>query len=107
MITSNLRTGPRLLSAFALILFIMACITSVALWRLHAANETTEYLVNDKLAKQQLASDWLGVTRLNGVRTLSIAKSDSLEGGEFFQAQLSEGDKLADAVKGKLAAKAH
>jgi methyl-accepting chemotaxis protein len=105
MISLHLKTGPRVLSSFALVLFIMACITGVALWRLHAANQATEYLVNDKLAKQQLASDWLGAAKLNGVRALSIAKSDSLEVGEFFQAQLLEGDKLADAIEGKLLGK--
>jgi methyl-accepting chemotaxis protein len=107
MTTLHLKTGPRVLSSFGLILFIMACITGVALWRLHSAYLTTEYLVNDKLAKQQLASDWLGMAKLNGVRALSIAKSDSLEVADFFQSQLAEGDKSADAIEKKLQAKSN
>ncbi|MYM30661.1 HAMP domain-containing protein [Duganella sp. CY15W] len=103
----NLKTGPRVLSAFAIVLFVMACITGVALWRLDAANDTTEYLVNDKLAKQLLASDWLGAAKINGVRALSIAKSDSLEVGEFFQAQLAEGDKQVLAAGSQLSKQAH
>lgn len=103
----NLKTGPRVLSSFAIVLFVMACITAVALWRLHAANETTEFLVNDKLAKQQLAADWLGGAKLNGVRALSIAKSDSLEVGEFFQAQLVEGDKLIATTEKQLLGLSH
>lgn len=103
----NLKTGPRVLSSFAIVLFVMACITAVALWRLHAANETTEFLVNDKLAKQQLAADWLGAAKLNGVRALSIAKSDSLEVGEFFQAQLVEGDKLIASTEKQLLGLSH
>ena len=102
MTISNLKTGPRVLSSFVIVLFIMACITGVALWRLHAAHVTTEFLVNDKLAKQQLTSDWLAMAELNGVRALSIAKSDSLEVGEYFQAQLTSGDKLVGATKKQL-----
>jgi len=107
MITFQLKTGPRVLSSFAIVLLVMACITGVALWRLHAANETAEYLVNDRLAKQQLVSDWLGLARLNGVRALSVAKSDSLEVSEFFLLQLMEGDKFLAAVEGKLVEKMH
>lgn len=103
----NLKTGPRVLSAFAIVLFVMACITGVALWRLDAANDTTEYLVTDKLAKQLLTSDWLGAAKINGVRALSIAKSDSLEVGEFFQAQLVEGDKLILAAETQLSKMEH
>ncbi|MES2258198.1 MAG: methyl-accepting chemotaxis protein [Pseudomonadota bacterium] len=103
----QMKTGPRVLFAFAIVLLIMAGITAIALWRLHAANETTEYLVNDKLAKQQLASELLGVARLNGIRTLSIAKSDSLEVAEFFQGQLVQGDKLAGTFSTRLRAGQH
>jgi methyl-accepting chemotaxis protein len=101
----HLKTGPKVLSSFALVLFIMACITSVALWRLHSAYLMTDFLVNDKLAKQQLASEWLAAAKLNGVRALSIAKSDSLEVADYFQSQLVEGDKVADAIEKKLLAK--
>ncbi|WP_395398996.1 MCP four helix bundle domain-containing protein [Pseudoduganella sp. UC29_106] len=83
----------------------MACITGVALWRLHSAYLMTDFLVSDKLAKQQLASDWLGAAKLNGVRAISIAKSDSLEVADFFQSQLAEGDKVADAIEKKLLTK--
>ncbi|MYN24844.1 methyl-accepting chemotaxis protein [Duganella levis] len=107
MLSLPLKTGPRVLSSFAIVLLVMVCITAVALWRLHAANETTEFLVNDKLAKQQLSADWLGAAKLNGVRALSIAKSDSLEVGEFFQAQLIEGDKLIATTESQLVSLAH
>jgi len=88
-------------------LFVMACITAIALWRLQAANETTEYLVKDKLAKQQLTSDLLAAAKLNGIRTLSIAKSDSLEVAEYFQTRLAEGDKVVLALEARLAALRH
>ena len=79
-------------------------ITGIALWRLHGANRTTEYLVKDKLAKQLLASELLGTVKSNGNSALSIAKSDSLETGEYFQAQLKEGDARVVALMRKLGA---
>jgi methyl-accepting chemotaxis protein len=100
----QLKTGPRVLLSFALVLFLLACITAIALWRLHSANDNTEYLVKDKLAKQQLASELLGTARLNGNSALSIVKSDSLETAEYFQAQLTVGTQSVDALIGKFAA---
>jgi len=100
----HLKTGPRVLVSFALVLFVMACINGTALWRLHAANVNTEYLVKDKLAKQQLASELLGIAKLNGNSAVSIAKSDSLETAEYFQDQLMAGDKVANQLTSKLAA---
>jgi methyl-accepting chemotaxis protein len=98
----NLKTGPRVLLSFALILFVMACVTGIALWRLHAANVNTEYLVKDKLAKQQLTSELLGAAKLNGNSELSIAKSDSLETAEYFQAEVNAGDKQAETLLARL-----
>ena len=100
----QLKTGPRVLISFAMVLFVMACITGIALWRLHAANDNTDYLVKDKLAKQQLASELLGTAKLNGNSAMSIAKSDSLETGEYFQAQLTLGDKAVERLLAQLAA---
>ena len=98
----QLKTGPRVLISFAMVLFVMACITGIALWRLHAANDNTDYLVKDKLAKQQLASELLGTAKLNGNNAMSIAKSDSLETGEYFQAQLTLGDKAVERLMAQM-----
>src|SRR5471032_3246201 len=98
----NLKTGPRVLLSFALMLFVMACVTGTSLWRLHDANDNTDYLVKDKFAKQQLTSDLLGTAKLNGANALSIAKSDSLEAAEYFQTQLADGDKLVAALDARL-----
>jgi len=99
----HFKTGPRVLLSFALVLFVMACINGTALRSLHAAHENTEFLVKDKLAKQQLASDLLGTAKLNGNSALSIAKSDSLETGEYFQSQLAAGDQAVAVLMAKLA----
>ena len=100
----HLNTGLRVLASFALLLFLMACMSGVALWRLQSANDTTSNLVHEKLARQQLTSELLGVTELNGLRAISIGRSDSLEVSDIFQAQLIAGDKLASGMERTLAA---
>ena len=99
----KLHTGTKILGAFAIVSLVLLVIVSNALWRMHAADVLTADLVNDKLAKQQLASDLLGLERLNGSRTLSIARSDSLELADYFLAQLAEGRRLAQAIEAKWA----
>jgi hypothetical protein len=59
---------------------------------------------HEKLARQQLTSELLGVTELNGLRAMSIGRSDSLEVSDIFQAQLNAGEKVAAEMERKLAA---
>lgn len=98
----HLKIGSRVLLSFSTVLCVMVCITSLALWRLHSANESTAYLVNDKLAKQQLTSELLGSAKLNANSALSIAKSDSIETGDYFQSQLAKGGKISKELVAKL-----
>ncbi len=100
----QLNTGMRVVASFAVLLFAMACMSAVSLWRLQSANDTASNLVDEKLAKQQLTSELLGVAELNGLRAISIARSDSLEVADIFQAQLVAGDKVAAAMDRQLAA---
>jgi methyl-accepting chemotaxis protein len=97
-------TGMRVMASFALLLCVMACMSAVSLWRLQSANDTASSLVNEKLARQQLTSELLGVTELNGLRAITIGRSDSLEVADIFQAQLNTGEKLAAAMEARLAA---
>jgi methyl-accepting chemotaxis protein len=100
----QLNTGMRVVASFAVLLLVMACMSVVSLWRLQSANDTASNLVHEKLARQQLTSELLGMTELNGLRALSIARSDSVEVADIFQAQLTAGDKLAADTERKLAA---
>ena len=50
------------------------------------------------------SSELLGVARLNGMRAVAIARSDSLEAGDYFQAQLAQGDQDAAALEARLQA---
>jgi methyl-accepting chemotaxis protein len=100
----HLNTGMRVMASFAILLLAMACMSGVSLWRLQSANDTASSLVDEKLAKQQLTSELLGVVELNGLRAISIARSDSLEVGDIFQAQLLAGERLAAAMDRRLTA---
>ena len=101
---SQLQTGTKILGAFAVVSVAIVIISIVALWRLQAANAIANDLVNDKLARQQLTAELLGMTRLNGMRAVAIARSDSLEAADYFQAQLGQGEKSVAALEAKLAA---
>ncbi|WLI90556.1 methyl-accepting chemotaxis protein [Massilia sp. R2A-15] len=103
----SLHTGARIVLSFALVLVIMATMSAVAVWRLQAADQATSGLVNDTLAKRQLAAELLAMARLNGVRAAAIARSDSMEVGDYFGAQLGEGDKQQAALEARLAALTH
>ncbi|MYM67192.1 HAMP domain-containing protein [Pseudoduganella sp. FT55W] len=100
----QLNTGMRVVASFAVLLLVMACMSGVSLWRLQSANDTAANLVHEKLARQQLTSELLGVTELNGLRAMSIGRSDSLEVSDIFQAQLTAGEKVAAEMERKLAA---
>jgi methyl-accepting chemotaxis protein len=100
----QLRIAPRLFVSFLIILLVMMLISGISLWRLQAGNAMADTLVNDKLAKQQLVADWAGTAEMNGARAVAIAKSDSLETGEYFQKQLAEGDKIAVELQQKMQA---
>ncbi|MES2756651.1 MAG: methyl-accepting chemotaxis protein [Pseudomonadota bacterium] len=100
---AHLNIGARLKLSFTVVLLIMATMSIVALWRLQAADASTSELVNERLAKQQLTSAVLGLARLNGVRTAAIARSDSLEVSDYFQAQLNAGEAAQAAEELKLA----
>jgi methyl-accepting chemotaxis protein len=101
---TKFNTGARVMLSFAVVLLIMATMTAVALWRLQAADDTTSSLVREKLARRQLTSEVLALSRLNGTRVAAIARSDSLEVTDYFQAQLAGGEKAQLALEAQLAA---
>ncbi|MGJ9420305.1 methyl-accepting chemotaxis protein [Massilia sp. CMS3.1] len=98
MSLAKLQTGSRILGSFCIVSLLIVLITAVALWRMQAADAITHDLVQDKLAKQQLASDLLGVARLNGLRIMSVARSDSLELADLYKEQLQAGEKRANDI---------
>lgn len=104
---ARLTTGVRVFASFAVVLVIMAGMTAIALWRQQGAEQAMSRLVNDSLAKQLLISKQLGAIRLNGARAISIARSDSMELGDYFKAQLGDGERVQSAIAAALAALPH
>jgi len=104
MSLAKLQTGTRILGSFFLISLLIFVITAVALWRMNAVDALTRDLVNDKLARQQLSSDLLGVARLNGLRIMSVARSDSLELADLYKDQLRGGEQQAAKIEAALRA---
>ncbi|WP_426191070.1 methyl-accepting chemotaxis protein [Massilia sp. DWR3-1-1] len=99
----QIKVGARIVASFALLLAIMAGMTAVAVWRLQAADAATASLVRDTLARRQLAADILASARLNGLRVAAVARSDSLEVGDYFMNDLAAGERDQAALQGRLA----
>jgi methyl-accepting chemotaxis protein len=87
------RISTRLTLSFAVILAFMAFSTALSLWRLNSVDRMAKVLVDDELSKQRLAAEWQSAVNLNATRAIAIAKSDSLELGDYFEKYLAEGDK--------------
>jgi methyl-accepting chemotaxis protein len=100
----RMMTGTRVFSSFALVLVIMIAMTAISLWRQQGAERAMTRLVDQSLAKQLLLSNQLGAIRLNGVRAMSIARSDSVELGDYFKQQLGEGERRQAEIGAALAA---
>jgi methyl-accepting chemotaxis protein len=90
-----LTTGSRILAAFGIVILVMAVNSGVAGWRLRAADALATDLVADKLVRQQLAASLIGEARLHALSMVAIARSDSLEVADYFQARMAQGDKQA------------
>jgi methyl-accepting chemotaxis protein len=103
----RITTALRVASSFAVVLAIMAGMTAIALWRQHGAEQAMARLVDDSLAKQLLISEQLGAIRLNGTRAISIARSDSMELGDYFKAQLVDGERTQAQAEAALARLPH
>jgi methyl-accepting chemotaxis protein len=99
---SSIQTGTKIFGAFAAVSAAIVVICAVALWRMGAADALTHELVEKGLARQQLTSELLGMARLNGTHAVAIARSDSLEAADYFQARLSQGDKEEGALQTRL-----
>ncbi|PWF47831.1 methyl-accepting chemotaxis protein [Massilia glaciei] len=103
----RITTGVRVFASFSVVLLIMVAMTTIALWRQHSAEGAMSVLVNDSLAKQLLISEQLGAARLNGVYAVAIARSDSVELGDYLKARLAEGESAQARIEAALARMPH
>lgn len=98
----NLRVGPRVIASFIAVLAVMVIIIVAALWQLRTVHEMARYVVTDKMSKQEIASDLFNAINLNSAYALSIAKSDSLEVADYFEAERGKGEQLINELRGRL-----
>jgi methyl-accepting chemotaxis protein len=101
---AHFKTATRILASFAILLSIIVLIACVSAWRMRTAELITSDLVDDKLAKERLTSNLIGIARLNGLRALSVARSDSIELSDLYQEQLKQGEKEAAALGAQMSA---
>ncbi|WP_194724692.1 methyl-accepting chemotaxis protein [Noviherbaspirillum malthae] len=94
MFSWRTHVGTRLLFAFAIILTFLTFTTGLSVWRLFSVNSMAKILVNDKLANQRVVAEWDAAVSLNATRVIAIAKSDSLELGDYFDQQLKAGERV-------------
>ncbi len=99
-----LRVGPRVIVSFSVVLAIMGVIVAAALWQLTSVHGMATQLVQEKMVKQQLASDLLNAINLHSAHSLSMVKSDSLEVMDFFNAQLVQDEAAIASLKERLLA---
>ncbi|GAB3409569.1 methyl-accepting chemotaxis protein [Massilia agilis] len=100
----KVQAGTIIVGAFAILLAVITVISSVSIWRMYTADAIASDLVRDKLAKEQLTSEMLSVAQLNKLLAVSIARSDSLELGDYYQAELARGEKRAAEIEKAVAA---
>lgn len=100
----KVQAGTIIVGAFAILLAVITVISSVSIWRMYTADAIASDLVRDKLAKEQLTSEMLSVAQLNKLLAVSIARSDSLELGDYYQAELARGEKRAAEIENAVAA---
>jgi methyl-accepting chemotaxis protein len=91
----SLTTRSRIHCAFGIVILLMTVNSGVAGWRLRAADALATDLVADKLVRQQLAAGLLAEARLHALSMVAIARSDSLEVADYFQAEMARGDQQA------------
>src|SRR5690606_13856587 len=99
-----LRVGPRVIVSFSIVLAIMGLIVATALWQLASVHGVATQLVQEKMVKQQLASDMLNASSLHHSHALSMLKSDSLEIMDFFHAELEKDKASIEALTARLQA---
>jgi len=85
----------RILAAFGIVMLIILLLSGMAAWRLVEADRLATDLVADKLVRQQLAAGLIAEARLQGLTTVAIARSDSLEVADYFQARFGRGAQQA------------
>jgi diguanylate cyclase (GGDEF)-like protein len=89
MQTANFKISTRLGAGFGIVMLLAALMGVAGIWRLQAAGIVTNTMVKHTFVKERLVTEWYDDAKLNGTRTLAMAKitnpSDRRELGEIIQ----------------------
>ncbi|WP_197034926.1 methyl-accepting chemotaxis protein [Herbaspirillum sp. RV1423] len=88
MKVSDMKIATRLGMGFAALLILMAAMSAVGMVRLREVGNATEIMVNDALAKERLATEWMKIIEGNGIRTLARIKSPDPATQKYFAQQI-------------------
>ncbi|WP_144424039.1 methyl-accepting chemotaxis protein [Herbaspirillum hiltneri] len=85
---ADIKIGRRLGLGFTALLLLMAAMSAVGILRLREVGNATEIMVNDALAKERLATEWMKIIEGNGIRTLARIKSADPVAQKYFAQQI-------------------
>ncbi|RJF96566.1 HAMP domain-containing protein [Noviherbaspirillum cavernae] len=101
----NLRIGTRLGIGFAIVLVLLALMTAIGIWRLHAVAEATRDMMENPVAKERIISDWYRNIHTGVRRTTAIVKSSDEELGAFFADEAAASGKASGELQKALEAR--
>ncbi len=103
---ADIKIGRRLGLGFTALLLLMAAMSAVGILRLREVGTATEIMVNDALAKERLATEWMKIIEGNGIRTLARIKSADPVAQKYFAQQIGAQTGRANEIFKQLEASA-
>ncbi|SNS82816.1 methyl-accepting chemotaxis protein [Noviherbaspirillum humi] len=98
----NLRIGTRLGIGFFTVLLLLTAMAAAGIWQLRTVGALTRHMVQEELAKERLVAEWYALTRVNGTRTLAVARSNDGATDKYFQEQISVTSKAISEIQKQL-----
>lgn len=82
------------MAGFTLLLFLAAVLAGVGLWRIQAANSTTEQLIEVSLRDERVIAQWDKHIALNALRTIARSKAQDAATIEYFDKGMAETNRI-------------
>jgi methyl-accepting chemotaxis protein len=99
---TDLKLRTRLGASFGLQLILMVLQAGSAIWLLGDFRDRTDYMLNDVIAKEQLAKEWHAATELNGARSSLLVLTTDPAKRAHLQAQIEATSAHSVKVQEKL-----
>jgi methyl-accepting chemotaxis protein len=99
---SNLKISQRLALAFGVILFLLATIVLVGVWRLKEVTATTHALITEDQEKLNMSVQWRQTIDLNWIRTRAAMVDPDLGKVKVWQAEMDKTSEISLASRKRL-----